>query len=222
DRRDAGAAWARGVDGAGRRRGAARRAGGSMRESPDGKRWIIGVDLGGTNIVVGVLPFSGGEVLALRTAPTEAARGAKFVVDRITSMIEEAIATVLEQEGGTRDDFCGVGIGSPGPLDRKSGVVINTPNLGWRNFPLRDLISNAVGLPATLDNDANCATYGEWWLGAGRGVDTLVGLTLGTGIGGGIVLNGEIFHGVSDVAGEIGHMTIDSTGRRCKCGNYGC
>jgi len=193
-----------------------------MKESPDGKRWIIGVDLGGTNIVVGVLPFSGGEVLALRTAPTEAARGAKFVVDRIVSMIEEAIATVLQQEGGTREDFCGVGIGSPGPLDRKSGVVINTPNLGWRNFPLRDLISNAVNLPATLDNDANCATYGEWWLGAGRGVDTLVGLTLGTGIGGGIVLNGEIFHGVSDVAGEIGHMTIDSTGRKCKCGNYGC
>ena len=193
-----------------------------MDRAPDGKRWIIGVDLGGTNIVVGVLPFSGGEVLALRTAPTEAARGAKFVVDRITSMIEEAIAEVIAQYGGSREDFCGVGIGSPGPLDRKSGVVINTPNLGWRNFPLRDLISNAVGLPATLDNDANCATYGEWWLGAGRGVNTLVGLTLGTGIGGGIVLNGEIYHGVSDAAGEIGHMTIDSTGRKCKCGNYGC
>lgn len=193
-----------------------------MTEAPDGKRWIVGVDLGGTNIVVGVLPFGGGDVLALRSAPTEAARGAKFVVDRITSMIEEAIAKVIAEHGGSRADFCGVGIGSPGPLDRKTGVVINTPNLGWRNFPLRDLISNAVGLPATLDNDANCATYGEWWLGAGRGVDTLVGLTLGTGIGGGIVLNGEIYHGVSDAAGEIGHMTIDSTGRKCKCGNYGC
>jgi glucokinase len=120
------------------------------------------------------------------------------------------------------EDFAGVGIGSPGPLDRATGTVINTPNLGWRNFPLRDLISNAVGLPATLDNDANCATYGEWWLGAGRNVDTLVGLTLGTGIGGGIVLNGEIFHGVSDAAGEIGHMTIEANGRKCKCGNYGC
>ena len=193
-----------------------------MSQAPDGKRWIVGVDLGGTNTVVGVLPFSGGEVLALRTAATEATRGAKYVVDRITAMIEEAIAEVIAEHGGSREDFCGVGIGSPGPLDRKTGVVINTPNLGWRNFPLRDLISNAVGLPATLDNDANCATYGEWWLGAGRGVDTLVGLTLGTGIGGGIVLNGEIFHGVSDAAGEIGHMTIDSTGRKCKCGNYGC
>lgn len=186
------------------------------------KRWIVGVDLGGTNIVVGLLPIEGGEVLGLRSMPTDSGRGAKFVVDRINAMVEQAIAEVLASEGGTRDQIAGVGIGSPGPLDRRTGTVINTPNLGWRNFPLRDLISNAVHLPATLDNDANCATYGEWWLGAGRGTRALVGLTLGTGIGGGIVLGGEIFHGCSDVAGEIGHMTIDSNGRRCKCGNYGC
>jgi glucokinase len=190
----------------------------------EGKRWVIGVDLGGTNIVVGVLPIDGGDgdVLGIRSVPTEAQRGAKFVVDRIVGLIEESKETVLAQAGGQVSDFAGVGIGSPGPLDRDTGTVINTPNLGWRNFPLRDLITKAVGLPATLDNDANCATYGEWWLGAGRNVNTLVGLTLGTGIGGGIVLNGEIFHGVSDAAGEIGHMTIDSTGRKCKCGNYGC
>src|SRR5690606_26297584 len=108
--------------------------------------------------------------------------GAMVVVDRIVALIEKSVAEVLSGHGGTGEDFAGVGIGSPGLLDRKSGTVINTPNLGWRNFPLRDLISNAVGLPATLDNDANCATYGEWWLGAGRGVNTLVGLTLGTGI----------------------------------------
>ena len=188
------------------------------------KKWIIGVDLGGTNIGVGVLPIDGGsgDVLALRSETTEAQRGAKFVVDRIIAMVEEAREEVTSEFGGSMDDFAGVGIGSPGPLDRKSGIVINTPNLGWRNFPLRDLISNATGLPAVLDNDANCATYGEWWLGAARNVDTLVGLTLGTGIGGGIVLNGEIFHGVSDAAGEIGHMTIEANGRKCKCGNYGC
>ncbi|HEX2190602.1 MAG TPA: ROK family protein [Longimicrobiaceae bacterium] len=186
------------------------------------KRWIAGVDLGGTNIVVGLLPLDGGEVLGLRSMPTDSVRGAKFVVDRIVGMAEQAIAEVLSTQGGTREEIAGVGIGSPGPLDRRTGTVINTPNLGWRNFPLRDLISNALHLPATLDNDANCATYGEWWLGAGRGTRALVGFTLGTGIGGGIVLNGEIFHGCSDVAGEIGHMTIDSNGRRCKCGNYGC
>jgi glucokinase len=193
-----------------------------MSKSMDGKRWIVGVDLGGTNIAVGVVPMEGGEVRAFRSQPTESQRGAKFVVDRMVELVEASIEQVLREEGGTRDQIAGVGIGSPGPLDRRTGVVINTPNLGWRNFPLRDLIANAVGLPATLDNDANCATYGEWWLGAGRDADTLVGFTLGTGIGGGIVLHGQIYHGVSDVAGEIGHMTIDSTGRKCKCGNYGC
>ncbi|HEX8433223.1 MAG TPA: ROK family protein [Longimicrobium sp.] len=186
------------------------------------KRWIVGVDLGGTNIVVGLVPIAGGEVQGLRTLPTESLRGAKFVVDRIVHMVEATIAEVTAAHGTTRDAVAGVGIGSPGPLNRKTGTVINTPNLGWRNFPLRDLVSNQVKLPCTLDNDANCATYGEWWLGAGRGTQTLVGLTLGTGIGGGIVLNGEIYHGCSDVAGEIGHMTIDSNGRKCKCGNYGC
>jgi glucokinase len=187
-------------------------------------RWVVGVDLGGTNIVVGVLPLNGGdgELLALREARTEALKGAKFVVDRIIGMVESVIDEVVRTHGGSKADFAGIGIGSPGPLDRRTGTIINTPNLGWRNFPLRDLISNAVGLPAALDNDANCATYGEWWLGAGKDVDTLVGFTLGTGIGGGIVLNGEIFHGASDVAGEMGHMTLDSTGRKCKCGNYGC
>jgi glucokinase len=192
--------------------------------APADKKWIVGVDLGGTNIVVGVLPLDGGEgtVLARHDLPTEAQRGAKFVVDRIVGLIERCMADVLAEHGGVREDFAGVGIGSPGPLNRATGTVINTPNLGWRNFPLRDLIANAVRLPATLDNDANCATYGEWWLGAGREVDSLVGLTLGTGIGGGIVLNGEIFHGASDAAGEIGHMTIEANGRKCKCGNYGC
>ena len=186
------------------------------------KRWVVGVDLGGTNIVVGVLPLEGGELLALRTQKTEAIRGAKFVVDRMVQMVEEAIAEVASAHGASKEHFAGIGIGSPGPLNRDTGTIINTPNLGWRNFPLRDLISNAVGLPAALDNDANCATYGEWWLGAGRDVDNLIGFTLGTGIGGGIVLNGRIFHGASDSAGEIGHTTIDSTGRKCKCGNYGC
>ena len=192
--------------------------------SPTGdKKWMIGVDLGGTNIV-GVLPIDGGNgnVLALKSEPTDAERGAKYVVDKIVLLIEEARAEVVAEHGGTRTDFAGIGIGAPGPLNRATGTVIQSPNLGWRNFPLRDLISNAVNLPAVLDNDANCATYGEWWLGAGRNVDTLIGLTLGTGIGGGIVLNGEIFHGVSDAAGEIGHMTIGANGRKCPCGNYGC
>jgi len=184
--------------------------------------WIVGVDIGGTNINVGVVPFDGGKPLGFRTQRTEAQRGAKYVVDRVVKMIEDAMRDVMDAHGGGRESFAGVGIGSPGPLDRKTGTVISTPNLGWRNFPLRDLIQNAVGLPAMLDNDANAAAYGEWWLGAGRDARSLVGITLGTGIGGGVVLDGELYHGASDAAAEIGHMTIDSTGRKCKCGNYGC
>ena len=185
-------------------------------------RWIVGVDIGGTNIVVGVIPMDGGEPVARHTLPTDAGGGSESVVRKVAAMVEESIAETVSAHGGSRADVAGVGIGSPGPLDREHGVVINTPNLGWTNLPLRDLIGKAVDLPATLDNDANCATYGEWWLGAGRGVSNLVGVTLGTGIGGGIVLDGEIVHGTSDAAGEIGHMTIEFTGRKCTCGNYGC
>jgi glucokinase len=137
-------------------------------------------------------------------------------------MINEVIQLTSQESGAARGDFVGVGIGSPGPLNRESGVVIVTPNLGWRDFPLRDAVSDRVGLPATLDNDANCATLGEWWCGAARGGRHVVGLTIGTGIGGGLILNGELYHGASDAAGEVGHTSIDGTGRRCKCGNYGC
>ncbi|HEX9885626.1 MAG TPA: ROK family protein [Longimicrobiales bacterium] len=184
-------------------------------------RWIVGVDIGGTNVVVALIPLSGGEPAGLRSMPTEPQRGPQDVVGRVTRAVKEAVAEVCGGGGGD-GSVLGMGIGSPGPLDRARGLVLNTPNLGWTDLPLRDLLSTAVGLPATLDNDANCATYGEWWQGAGRGARLLVGITLGTGIGGGIVLDGELLHGVSDAAGEIGHMTIDFTGRRCKCGNYGC
>jgi glucokinase len=128
----------------------------------------------------------------------------------------------MTRTGAERGDFLGVGVGAPGPLDREHGIVITTPNLGWTNFPLRDVIGERVGLQATLDNDANCATLGEWWLGGAQGGRNVVGMTIGTGIGGGLILDGRLYHGASDVAGEIGHITIDVTGRRCKCGNYGC
>ena len=186
------------------------------------ERYVVGVDLGGTSINVGVVPFSGGTVLGMRSLPTEPERGAKAVVDRMTGMIRDAVRDARREAGFPTDAVVGVGVGSPGPLDRETGTVLDTPNLGWRNFPLRDLVANAVGLEAELDNDANTAALGETWLGAGRDVDSLVAVTLGTGIGGGIVIDGRVHHGASDVAGEIGHMTIDPTGRRCNCGNYGC
>jgi glucokinase len=186
------------------------------------ERYIIGVDLGGTNIVAGAMPADGSREIAMHTTPTLAEGGASSVVDRITGMIEQVIEQTMAETGADRSAFLGVGIGSPGPLNREKGIVIVTPNLGWKNFPLRDEISKRVGLEATLDNDANCATLGEFWCGAARGGRNVIGMTLGTGIGGGLILEGKLYHGSSDVAGEIGHTSIDANGRRCKCGNYGC
>ena len=181
-------------------------------------RYIVGIDVGGTNVVVGTVAQDGSEIRGLVSEPTLPEQGPDAVVARIVKL---ARASMDAARGGDRE-ILGVGIGSPGPLDTASGVVLLTPNLGWTNMPLRDRIAGALGLPATLDNDANCAIFGEWWRGAARGADHVVGLTIGTGIGGGIVLHGDIYHGTSDIAGELGHMTIDLTGRRCKCGNYGC
>jgi glucokinase len=186
------------------------------------QQYIIGVDLGGTNIVVGTLSVDGSREYAMGSQPTRPELGADAVADRIAEMVDESIAATSAATGATRADFVGVGIGSPGPLDRESGIVIFTPNLGWRDYGLRDAVAERVRLPATLDNDANCATVGEWWRGAARGARHVIGVTIGTGIGGGLIVGGELYHGASDVAGEIGHTTIDSTGRRCKCGNYGC
>ncbi|MBV6520489.1 MAG: Glucokinase [Gemmatimonadaceae bacterium] len=185
-------------------------------------RYIVGVDLGGTNIVAAALPEDGSRTYAVRTELTLASQGADAVVDRMVGMIESVIADTMTVTGAERGDFAGVGVGAPGPLDRDRGIVITTPNLGWTNFPLRDVIASRVGLHATIDNDANCATLGEWWLGAAAGGRNVVGMTIGTGIGGGLILDGQLYHGSADVAGEIGHTTIDITGRRCKCGNYGC
>ncbi len=184
--------------------------------------YILGVDLGGTNIVVGAMPSDGRSMHAVRTEPTRAEDGADGVTARIARMVEATIAETMAETGVTRADFAGVGIGAPGPLDRETGVVLITPNLGWTNYPLRDRISDAVGLPAALDNDANCATLGEWWIGAARGAQHAIGLTIGTGIGGGLILNGALYHGASGIAGELGHTSIDANGRRCKCGSYGC
>ena len=184
-------------------------------------RYVVGVDVGGTNVVVGTLAEDGTSLRGLMTEPTHLDGGPDATVSQITRLVLASL-TATREELGSDTEIIGVGIGSPGPLDTESGTVLLTPNLRWTNMPLRDRVSSAVGLPASLDNDANCAVLGEWWCGAARGGRVVVGLTIGTGIGGGIVLDGEIFHGASGVAGEIGHATIDQTGRLCNCGNYGC
>ena len=185
-------------------------------------RFVIGVDLGGTKLAVGAMRSDGSRQLAMHTELTHADEGEEAVLQRIVRTIDTVALRTMAETGCARDAIIGVGIGAPGPLDREAGVVIVAPNLGWKDFPLRDRVMAATGLTATLDNDANCATLGEWWVGAAMGGRNVVGITIGTGIGGGLILDGALYHGASGVAGEVGHMTIDSTGRRCKCGNYGC
>jgi glucokinase len=186
------------------------------------QQYIVGVDLGGTNIVVGAMSADGKQHFAMRSIPTSAESGAEGVADRIVGLIEGVVLDTIAETNSSRRDVIGVGVGAPGPLDREKGLVVVAPNLGWKNFPLRDRISDRLRMPVTLDNDANCATVGEWWQGAARGGTNVVGMTIGTGIGGGLIIDGKLFHGASDVAGEIGHTTIDLNGRHCKCGNYGC
>ena len=177
----------------------------------------VGVDLGGSLTRVG-LATAGGQILGMESFPTEGDRGPGQVVQGIAGAVE----TLLERQTEPASSLLGVGIGSPGPLNTPTGVIVNTPNLRWRAVPMRGMVEEAVGVRAVLENDANAAALGEWWKGAGAGVKSLVCFTLGTGVGGGIVIDGDIWHGASDVAGELGHMTIEAAGRRCNCGNYGC
>ncbi|HEU5169356.1 MAG TPA: ROK family protein [Gemmatimonadales bacterium] len=183
-------------------------------------RFALGIDIGGTNLVVGAVAVDGSELHGLRTEPTRAEEGADAVVQRILTMARAAIAQLRFER--PEAEILGVGVGAPGPLDTKRGIVLLTPNLGWVNLPLRDIIQRGAGIATALDNDANCATLGEWWCGAARGARHAIGITIGTGIGGGIIVDGRLYHGASDVAGEIGHTTIEVDGRKCGCGNYGC
>lgn len=186
------------------------------------RRCAVGVDIGGTNVVVGLVRAEGGPPLALRSRSTVSLGDAEASLRHLARLVDEVISEGLAAAGGAREDVAGVGVGSPGPLDLEAGVVLDPFNLAWRDFPLRDQLAEATGLPTYLDNDANCATWGEFWQGAGRETRSLVGVTLGTGIGGGLVMEGKLVHGASSTAGELGHMTIDFEGRPCKCGNRGC
>ena len=162
-------------------------------------RYVLGIDIGGTNLVVGSVAEDGSALHALGSEPTQAEAGETDVLDRIIALAKRTIDQTRREIPGA--EIMGVGVGAPGPLDTKSGVVLLTPNLGWVNVPLRRIIHDRLGLPAALDNDANCAVLGEWWRGAARGTRNAIGITIGTGIGGGIIVDGKLYHGASDCAG---------------------
>ncbi len=179
---------------------------------------VVGVDLGGTNIKVAAITREK-EILAKDSRPTNAADGPEAVIGTMAAMVED----VLTAAGCSRDRLLAVGVGSPGPLNWQTGVVYEAPNLsGWNNVHLTSMMETRLNTPCFLENDANAACFGEYWLGAGQGCETMCVLTLGTGVGGGIVVFGQLLRGLDGTAAELGHMIVHRGGRRCGCGAHGC
>src|SRR3989338_6641298 len=170
---------------------------------------IIGIDLGGTNIKTGLVSPTG-KILKKYEMPTEARKGTKTIIDNILSSIEKIKIGKIS----------GIGIGSPGPMDFKKGMIINPVNLPFRNLPLKNIIQTKFKIKTCLDNDANCFALGEAIFGSGKKYENVVGITLGTGIGGGVIINKRIYHGRSNAA-ELGHMTIKFDGLKARSGNDG-
>ena len=176
---------------------------------------IAGIDIGGTKIAVALETLDGERVAACRL-PTEVEIGAYSIVENISRAIEE----ILKEK---RVKLVAIGIGCPSPLDIEKGLVMSPSNLrDWDNFPIVRLFSERFKVPVVLDNDANTAALGEYVHGAGRGYRNIIYITVSTGIGGGIIIGGEIFHGVSAGAGELGHTIVQPDGIRCNCGSIGC
>ncbi|WP_067932721.1 ROK family protein [Alicyclobacillus kakegawensis] len=174
-----------------------------------------GVDVGGTAVKTAVLDEDG-VIMAKREFPTEAERGFEDLARRLSRILDE-----LRQAAGLAvEDVRGVGVGVPAFLD--GDVVREAVNLGWHNVPLRQYLEDALRKPVRVDNDANVAGLGEAWKGAGAGARTALCVTVGTGIGAGIVIEGKIYRGMNGSAGEIGHMVVRPGGRLCNCGNHGC
>ncbi len=181
-------------------------------------RFTIGLDLGGTNIKAG-LADAAGRLVRKRSIPTQGSQGYRHVLERLAQAARELAAEHNASDG----EIGAIGLGSPGPLSIETGVVHGAPNLpGWENVPVRDDLSRLARLPVVLDNDANLYALGEHTGGAGRGLRDLVMLTLGTGIGGGVILDGKLYRGRFGNAGEIGHVIATPGGRECPCGQRGC
>lgn len=177
----------------------------------------LGIDVGGTNIK-GLVVDESGKIFARAKVETRAKEGAGVVVNQI----ETVVMTILKEAGVTINEVKAMGIGTPGQIDREQGIIRDAGNLYFKEVPLKRILEDRLNTQVFLGNDAQLATLGEAWLGAGQGASNLVMITLGTGIGGGIIINGSIYHGVNGTAGELGHMKILSEGPPCSCGQVGC
>jgi len=181
-------------------------------------RLILGFDIGGTKSTV-LLGTVDGEIIDRTSGVTELTDGPLATIDR---MISDS-RVLIERNGVEFEDIAGVGIACGGPLDPKTGVILAPPNLpGWDEVPIVDIVQKQMGLPAALENDADCCALAEFFFGAGKNKKNVVSFTWGTGIGSGMVLNGKLFSGARGCAGEIGHVTYKDNGRLCGCGKRGC
>ncbi len=179
--------------------------------------WSVGIDLGATKVALGLIDPQN-QIIAQCRFPTAAAEGPAAVTERMVRCVEDLAARL---PAGAR--LAGVGICSPGPLDHRTGVIIDPPNLpGWRNVPLRETLAARLDLPVCLEHDAKAAAVGEYWYGAGRGETNMVYIVVGTGVGAAIIIDGQLYRGERNSAGEAGHITIDPAGEVCSCGSVGC
>ena len=176
---------------------------------------FLGIDIGGTKLAAGVADRAG-KLLVSDRIPTDAMKGPAHAMDRLNEMCRRLI-----RESGVK--VVAAGMGSVGPLDQATGRIISPVNLpGWGTVPLVQMVHEGLKIPVYLDNDANAAALGEHLFGAGRGVRHMIYLTISTGIGGGVILDGKLYQGANGNAGELGHMSVDYRGRKCGCGNVGC
>jgi glucokinase len=179
----------------------------------------VGLDVGGTTMKAAVVDDTG-KAYPSHTLSTEAYKGAEHGLGVMARCIRQAIAAAGKQES----DISGIGVATPGTMDIPAGVILDPPNLKpWQNVPVRDRIHEVFNIPVAFQNDANAAAFGEYWIGAGRDAKSMVMFTLGTGIGGGIILDNKVLEGAHSHGAEIGHMKIDlGKNRKCNCGRWGC
>ncbi|HLN64840.1 MAG TPA: ROK family protein [Symbiobacteriaceae bacterium] len=180
-------------------------------------RFALGIDLGGTSVKAGVVTHKGA-IIGRGEVATEASKGVDTVIANMARAAREAMAAA----GVTVEQIEGVGFGAPGICDGPRGVVVDAVNIGWKNVPAAELLQKALGVPAFLNNDANCAALGEQWCGAAMGSNHMLMFTIGTGVGGGLVLDGNIYQGFRGWGGEFGHMPAVENGPQCNCGRRGC
>lgn len=179
---------------------------------------FVGIDVGGTNVKIGLFD-SKLKLISKTSVTTDADMGPEIVIDKMAKTVKELLA----QAGFSLKDIVAVGIGTPGPAKYSEGIIIRSTNMPkFKNVPICKMLNERLGAPIVFDNDANVACWGEYAVGAGKGVKDIVFFTLGTGIGGGIVSNGELVHGCDENGAELGHMIIYPDGRQCNCGQKGC